>query len=554
MPVKSYAGAPSYHNGYVSPSGIKVQYSNDWVKHHPLEGDGLRPLLYMHLWKKDKGSGSRLKNIRLPDTVVYEHNFPRAWYTYDGDAKEINKHPGKMLDAQSIYEQFSHSTPDCDVVAQFLTTCAQDNAAFGTDSGLLTYVEYFTAESLREFLFGHERKPDGILQKFVLPKGNMTMRQNSQLQVMWSPLVTVVYKRTNKQRLNDTHLPLHVRAATFDGDCHLSELSLIADETKGKLESLCREVVDHVYFTDHKLITCIVLNFKIDDANKPYLLWCSSLRVSGDRLNPRHLRVPVALSLQIEVLNDGTTTRDRMNKCIKRQHQLFLMDKQLFELSRDYNFGYQCNTSNVREAKRLGLVPQRGTSSRTYLRRGSPRHGPSHPFTEAMRYFGDLTRALRGENSSRRSVSSAVQPHEQRRFSSGFFRQGQETPDAPEHRVRSELTAMALDAWYTVYSSTLSQHPAQMPTKDVTLSRPLLEVLQPSELDRLLVILGLEKNLSSDDPQSFTVKPDLIGPGRRFDRPLFNAERDVREYFDELFALRGAEITAQCLNNDRWVW
>ncbi|EAN91239.1 hypothetical protein, conserved [Trypanosoma cruzi] len=552
---KTHAGVPSYRSGYVSPSGIKIQYSNDWVKHHPLEGDGLRTLLYLHLWKKNKGSESRLKDIRLPDTVVYEHNFPRAWYTYDGEAKEINKHPGKMLDAQSIYEHFSRSTPDCDVVAQFLTTCAQDNPAISSEGGLLTYVKFFTAESLREFLFSPERKPDGILQKFVVPKGETTMRKNSQLQVMWSPLVTVVYKRTNKQRLGDLHLPVHLRSATFDGDSHLSELSLIADESKARLESLCREVVDHFYFTDLKLITRMVLNFKIDDANRPWLLWCSSLRVSGDRLNPRNVRVPVALSMPIEVLNDGSSTRDRIIKSRDRQQQLLLLDKQLFELSRDYDFGHNCNDSHVREAKRLGLQPLSEKSSPNGQGKSFSRRNPPHPLHDAMRYLRVLSTEPQGVDLSNCSLSSAAQQQDQQRRSrNDSVRQSQATIDDAEDRVKSELTAMALDAWYTVYSSALSKNPTYMPTKDVFLAEPLVVSLQPPELERLVVILGLERNPVSEDPRSFMVNSGLIGPGRRLDRPFINAERDVREFFDELFASRGGEITQQCLANDRWIW
>ncbi|KEG10783.1 hypothetical protein DQ04_03291000 [Trypanosoma grayi] len=121
-------------------------------------------------------------------------------------------------------------------------------------------------------------------------------------------------------------------------------------------------------------------------------------------------------------------------------------------------------------------------------------------------------------------------------------------------RVKSELTAMALDAWYNVYSTTLSEDPSRMPTCTVTLSEPLVEVLQPAELDRLIGILGLQRDADGTAPQSFFVTPGLLGPGRRFDRPLINAERDVREYFDELFASRGAEITRQCLANERWIW
>ncbi|KEG09429.1 hypothetical protein DQ04_05241060, partial [Trypanosoma grayi] len=378
----SHAGVPSYRHGYTSPSGIKVQYSKDWVKYHPLEGDGLRPLLYMHLWKKDKGSESRLKNVRLPDTVVYEHDFPRAWYTYDSEAKEINKHPGKMLDAQSIYQYFSQTTPGCDVVAQFLTTCAPEDSAAATDEDLLTYVVYFTADALREFLFGQKRKPDGILQKFVLPKGETTTRRNAQLQVLWSPLVTVVYKRTNKHRLDELHVPAHLRAATFDGDCHLSELSLVADESKGRLDRLCREVVDHVYFTDRKLITRMVMNFKVDDNNRAWLLWCSSLRVSGDSLNPRNVQVPVVLSMRMELLNDGSSTKDRLLKRRERQQRLLVMDTELFELSRDYDFGHRCNASHVREARRLFLAPPRDAPATN-----TPRQGPAHPLHDAVRYL-----------------------------------------------------------------------------------------------------------------------------------------------------------------------
>ncbi|EKF37995.1 hypothetical protein MOQ_001793 [Trypanosoma cruzi marinkellei] len=381
------------------------------------------------------------------------------------------------------------------------------------------------------------------------------MRKNSQLQVMWSPLVTVVYKRTNKQRLGDSHLPVHVRSATFDGDCHLSELSLIADESKARLESLCREVVDHFYFTDLKLITRMVLNFKIDDANRPWLLWCSSLRVSGDRLNPRNMRVPVALSIPIEVLNDGSSTRDRMIKSRDRQQQLLLLDKQLFELSRDYDFGQHCNDSHVREAKRLGLRPPSAKSSPNSRGKSFARRNPPHPLHDAMRYLRVFSTESQGADSFNRSPSSATQQQDQQRRScAGSVPQSPTTNDDPENRVRSELTAMALDAWYTVYSSALSKNPTYMPTKDVFLAEPLVVSLQPPELERLVYILGLERNPVSEDPRSFMVKSGLIGPGRRLDRPFINAERDVREFFEELFVSRGAEITQQCLANDRWIW
>ncbi|KAH9579740.1 hypothetical protein LSM04_000582 [Trypanosoma melophagium] len=582
----SHTGVPTYRQGYISPSGTKVQYSNDWVKFHALEGDGLRTLLYVHLWKKNKGSESALKSVRLPDTVVYEHNFPRAWYTYDAESKEINKHPGRMLDAQSIYQHFSQTQNGCDVVAQFLTTCVPQDGREASEESFLTYMEYFTAETLREFLFGHTRKPDGILQKFVIPKGETTTRRNAQLQVMWSPLMTVVYKRTNKHNLGDSQAPVHVRSATFDGDCNLSELSLVADESKGRLERICREVVDHVYFTDRKLITRMVLNFKVDDANRVWLLWCSSLRVSGDSLNPRNLRVPLMLSMRTEILNDGSSTKDRIIKRGERQQRLLVMDKQLFEFSRDYEFGYYCNSSHVREFKRLGLTPKAETRAAD-----SPRQGPAHPLHDAMRYLMAAAPTAAGTEAAQSGTSAAPQqpPLLASQKNSAGKRDGRH--DDVEDRIKSELTAMALDAWYSVYSSTLSENPDTMPTRLVVLAEPLVVVLQPTELERLLAILGLEKQeaLSSTPPppqqqtkenqngikeegeeeqgekqrpsvasvalRSFKMKPGVdLGTGRRLDRPLINAERDVRELFEEIFSSRKEGIVQHCLSNKSWIW
>ncbi|ORC91065.1 uncharacterized protein TM35_000074890 [Trypanosoma theileri] len=588
----SYTGVPTYRQGYVSPSGTKVQYSNDWVKFHALEGDGLRTLLYMHLWKKNKGSESALKSVRLPDTVVYEHNFPRAWYTYDAESKEINKHPGRMLDAQSIYQHFSQTQNGCDVVAQFLTTCVPQDGSESTEESLLTYMEYFTAETLREFLFGHTRKPDGILQKFVIPKGETTTRRNAQLQVMWSPLMTVVYKRTSKHKLDDAQVPIHVRSATFDGDCNLSELTLVADESKGRLERICREVVDHVYFTDRKLITRMVLNFKVDDANRVWLLWCSSLRVSGDSLNPRNLRVPLMLSMRTEILNDGSSTKDRSMKRRERQQRLLVMDKQLFEFSRDYEFGYYCNSSHVRECKRLALTPKAETRAGD-----SPRRGPPHPLHDAMRYLIAPTPLPTGPEAAASSSGTAPQQPPLLTPQKHHTGKREEPQNNIEERIKNELTAMALDAWYSVYSSTLSESPDSMPTRMVALAEPLVVVLKPKELARLLDILGLEKpeavstpspspspppptttttqeeKKQDDDKQveeqnekpqqpevslalrTVTMKRGVdFGSGRRLDRPLINAERDVRELFEEIFSSREEEIVKHCLSNKRWIW
>ena len=73
--------------------------SNDahknWLNSHQLEGDGLLHLLYHHLWKKNKQFQS-CPGARIPDTVVYEHNFPRAWYRYEAK-NQVSLPPQQQL-------------------------------------------------------------------------------------------------------------------------------------------------------------------------------------------------------------------------------------------------------------------------------------------------------------------------------------------------------------------------------------------------------------------------------------------------------------------------
>ena len=94
--------APRCSDNYESPSGIQIRYTNDWVKQHPLEGDGLCAQLYQYLYKNVKGREHSMSTVLLPETVVFDHNFPRAWYAYDMKNKEIIKRPGSMLDAQTM--------------------------------------------------------------------------------------------------------------------------------------------------------------------------------------------------------------------------------------------------------------------------------------------------------------------------------------------------------------------------------------------------------------------------------------------------------------------
>ena len=161
--------------------------TSNWMKVHVLEGDGVVPALFQYLYKTDKalrgrhhalvsasttnqapsspttgdptatvtsntagGLGSTvgasnitvtsatggpalgtsatgvkrpLYTLPIPDTVIYDHNFPQAWYSYSRRDREMIKRPGRYLDAQHIYKGLCRVEPGSGgICAQF--SCA----------------------------------------------------------------------------------------------------------------------------------------------------------------------------------------------------------------------------------------------------------------------------------------------------------------------------------------------------------------------------------------------------------------------------------------------
>ena len=47
--------------------------------------------MYFYLWKKKVNTLSSDLNIKIPSTVVYEHNFPKGWYFWSDKKDEIER-------------------------------------------------------------------------------------------------------------------------------------------------------------------------------------------------------------------------------------------------------------------------------------------------------------------------------------------------------------------------------------------------------------------------------------------------------------------------------
>ncbi|KAG5498535.1 hypothetical protein JKF63_02821 [Porcisia hertigi] len=574
--------APRCEDGFESASGIQVTYKKDWIRQHPVEGDGLCTHLYQYLHKNVKGREHSMSEVFLPDTVVFDHNFPRAWYVYDPKNSEIVKRPGSMLDARTMYDCFAESVKGCDIVAQFFHTTVNveeewrslltphQRKSHAYRDQQLTYVEFFTADALHRFLFGQNRKPDGVLQKFVIPKGEGSSRYNFQLQVIWTPYITTVYRRTNRFRMTDHAVPLALRAATFDGAPHLSEETLVADETKRQVTHLCESIAEHFYTTEKKRLSRLIMYVKTDDQGHMQLLWSSCVRVAPDAMNPTLFRVPMPLNMRTEVLNDGGSTLMRLQKRCHRQRQLLALDVELFDLSRDFEFALKLNTVHKMQAKTLG-VRDRGRCTRPKVRPMRMRGGNQVPLEQGNPLYpsfvalqvgsggtppaGIASFATDGDSCTQLGRGSSVS-HEDSVHVEG--RAVEPILDTVA-QVQEEMVALAMDVWYATYSTTLAKDPSVMPTAHVELAAPLVGTLTQEELQGLVEVLGLlpadSCSVAATSSASVTgvpagtleahyvVAPYMVTSGRRLDRPSAEVEVDVVNYLEEVFRCRGQEIS-----------
>src|SRR3989338_7598950 len=74
---------------------------------HPLELDVLTSLNH-YLSKKNKNLES-CPLVFVPQTIVYEHNFPTVWYQQNPSTKEFKKKSGKELETKAIMNEFTRN-------------------------------------------------------------------------------------------------------------------------------------------------------------------------------------------------------------------------------------------------------------------------------------------------------------------------------------------------------------------------------------------------------------------------------------------------------------
>lgn len=273
--------------------------------------DGLITELYNYLWMAaEKYPDTVRKIISVPDTILYERGFPKAWYsweksTHDDGELQLRKHLGKDITMESIMKKFcpaKHTFSSHDVVAEYITMERK------SDETPTIRAEYFTSDSLASFLSSRAWGGVGILQRFVTP---LSM-YNTTYEVVWAQECFTINQARSLVPLMSTALPILERCATFDGDSTKTNAFTVQHQTKDRLLYAVGELMKLMHTTEGTPVSGIVLYCKIDTKGLPVIQYCTSIRSRTGEVSGRDpIRVGVdyadrsAVHSRVEERDDG---------------------------------------------------------------------------------------------------------------------------------------------------------------------------------------------------------------------------------------------------------
>eukprot|EP00906_Rhabdomonas_costata_P002733 RCo004249 len=176
---------------------------------HPADGDGISVALFYVLSKENRKLESAC--VDIVQSVYFEGGFAKVWFMNQrvSEKYEVKKRVGKDIDLKAVLQVFTRGTHATDVVATF----TEVNAQLAERDTCRHPVQVLTNADLEAFLLGRNRKPTGMLQQFISPKGHMN---SVMVQVVWSPHVFLCEGRMNSNNLRDSRVAAFRRAFTFE--------------------------------------------------------------------------------------------------------------------------------------------------------------------------------------------------------------------------------------------------------------------------------------------------------------------------------------------------
>eukprot|EP00741_Cyanophora_paradoxa_P018640 tig00021072_g17990.t1 len=296
--------------------------------HHLGNADGVVDSIYHFLWMKNS-EGMSAPGVYIPDTVMYKYTQAAYWYFTSAQDDQIKiKNKGNTTNA-NIYRSFTKREEATSEICAYYISSQEDEQT----GKKFTSIEYLNQQTLHDFLFNREKENNGILQKFVDPKGD----NNAIIQAVWLPRFCLLERRVNKRKISDLKVNMYERAVTFEGtEYHSDSVPLNGTALARRIGMICNSMVNHIaaISNNRHQVSRMVLQFKLDEDDRVWLLWCSSLRLFNEGDPDEHtlnltptLTVPGDVYLsptpQLSKPNDsGVGTRSFLCPSCKKKYDL----------------------------------------------------------------------------------------------------------------------------------------------------------------------------------------------------------------------------------------
>mmetsp|Transcript_16228 Transcript_16228/g.24443 ORF Transcript_16228/g.24443 Transcript_16228/m.24443 type:complete len:1016 (-) Transcript_16228:108-3155(-) len=239
-----------------------------------IETDGISEEFFNLLWMKDELNFG--PSINIPDTVIFKYGQPVTWYFTSSNGKIKKKNRNNLLNAR-IEDAFTKHVLGYDVIATFVSFATAPPGEKVDKKAASNTIEYMDRKAFQAFLYDRWESNNGILQRFIEPKGT----KNETIRAIWSPKVCLLERAENIHHLHDQRYGLYERCVTYEGpEFYSVSAPLRGPVLAGQVQRICEAVVSHiseVTFAQSQ-VSRLVLNLKVDSRDKVWLLYTTSIR------------------------------------------------------------------------------------------------------------------------------------------------------------------------------------------------------------------------------------------------------------------------------------
>ena len=253
-------------------------------------------------------------DILVPETIVYEHNFPRAWYCYEGET--LYRRLGKdVTDSQSLYhaltQRYPNHNPDVAVAIYVSYADASShpklveppegrwgsaspekikstlvrNAALPSTAAAASALQcasnfdwgddkfnilYLTRAQLKLFLLAKQKGERGILQAYVPPRG----KHNDVIKATWTQGICMVHRRWNKNVHTDRSMDVYDRNVAEKPKVWIVQEAQIAPAICTEITRVLDHIAEDIKAVEDKQVEKLVIFFKVDQRRVLNLMFC----------------------------------------------------------------------------------------------------------------------------------------------------------------------------------------------------------------------------------------------------------------------------------------